>query len=79
MFVPQFGPSAKLIERGARPRGSQLRLDAHRAPASVLQRQSAIHALLPEEIEAAVTGIKPVDTALKDAERRVNELLSQML
>lgn len=44
-----------------------------------VQRQSAIQALLAEEIEAAVTGLKPVDSALKDAERRVNELLSQML
>ena len=44
-----------------------------------VQRQSAIQGLLAEEIEAAVTGLKPVDTALKDAERRVNELLSQML
>jgi multiple sugar transport system substrate-binding protein len=44
-----------------------------------VQRQSAIQGLLAEEIEAAVTGLKPVDTALRDAERRVNELLSQML
>jgi multiple sugar transport system substrate-binding protein len=44
-----------------------------------VQRQSAIQSLLAEEIEAAVTGLKPVDTALKDAERRVNELLAQML
>lgn len=44
-----------------------------------VQRQSAIQSLLAEEIEAAVTGLKPVDTALKDAERRVNELLEQML
>jgi multiple sugar transport system substrate-binding protein len=44
-----------------------------------VQRQSAIQGLLAEEIEAAVTGLKPVDTALEDAERRVNELLSQML
>lgn len=44
-----------------------------------VQRQSAIQALLAEEIEAAVTGLKPVDRALEDAERRVNELLDQML
>jgi multiple sugar transport system substrate-binding protein len=44
-----------------------------------VQRQSAIQGLLAEEIEAAVTGLKPVDTALADAERRVNELLQQMM
>ena len=44
-----------------------------------VQRQSAIQGLLAEEVEAAITGLKPVDAALKDAERRVNELLAQML
>ncbi|MEA3029487.1 MAG: multiple sugar transport system substrate-binding protein [Sphingomonadales bacterium] len=44
-----------------------------------VRRQSAIQGLIGEELEAAVTGIKPVDQALADAERRVNELLSQML
>jgi multiple sugar transport system substrate-binding protein len=44
-----------------------------------VQRQSAIQGLIGEELEAAVTGIKPVDQALADAERRVNELLAQML
>lgn len=53
-------------------------LNGRQLPAYV-QRQSAIQGLLAEEIEAAVTGLKPVDSALKDAERRVNELLSQML
>ena len=31
-----------------------------------------------EEIAAAVTGQKPVDQALADAERRVNALLEQL-
>ena len=31
------------------------------------------------QLEAAVAGIKPVDQALADAERRVNELLSQLI
>lgn len=44
-----------------------------------VQRQSAIQGLLAEEVEAAITGLKPVGSALKDAERRVNELLAQML
>jgi multiple sugar transport system substrate-binding protein len=44
-----------------------------------VRRQSAIQGLIGEELEAAVTGIKPVEQALADAERRVNELLSQIL
>ena len=44
-----------------------------------VQRQWAIQGLIGEELEAAVTGIKPVDQALADAERRVNELLAEML
>jgi multiple sugar transport system substrate-binding protein len=44
-----------------------------------VERQSAVQGLIGEELEAAVTGIKPVPQALADAERRVNELYSQML
>ena len=44
-----------------------------------VQRQSAIQGLIGEELEAAVMGYKPVDRALADAERRVNELLAQAL
>jgi multiple sugar transport system substrate-binding protein len=44
-----------------------------------VERQSAVQGLIGEELEAAVTGIKPVAEALADAERRVNELYSQML
>jgi multiple sugar transport system substrate-binding protein len=44
-----------------------------------VRRQGAIQGLIGEELEAAVTGIKPVEQALADAERRVNELLSQIL
>jgi multiple sugar transport system substrate-binding protein len=43
-----------------------------------VERQSAIQGLIGEELEAAVTGIKPIDVALADAERRVNELLAQL-
>ncbi|MFN3620272.1 ABC transporter substrate-binding protein [Sphingorhabdus sp.] len=43
-----------------------------------VERQSAIQGLIGEELEAAVTGIKPIDVALMDAERRVNELLAQL-
>ena len=42
-----------------------------------VQRQSAIEGLVGEEMAAAVTGQKPVVQALRDAERRVNELLEQ--
>ncbi len=42
-------------------------------------RQSAIQGLIGEELEAAISGQKPVGRALADAERRVNELLAEML
>lgn len=44
-----------------------------------VRRQSAVQGLIGEELEAAVTGIKPVPQALADAERRVNELYSRLL
>ncbi len=44
-----------------------------------VERQSAIQGLIGEELEAAVSGSKPVGLALADAERRVNELLAQIL
>jgi multiple sugar transport system substrate-binding protein len=44
-----------------------------------VQRQSAIQGLIGEELEAAINGSKPVDRALRDAERRVNELLAQVI
>jgi multiple sugar transport system substrate-binding protein len=40
-----------------------------------VRRQNAIEGLIGEELAAAVAGTKPVDRALADAERRVNELL----
>jgi multiple sugar transport system substrate-binding protein len=43
-----------------------------------VQRQLAIQGLIGEELEAAVAGSKPVERALADAERRVNELLAQL-
>lgn len=44
-----------------------------------VQRQSAIQGLIGEELEAAVNGTKPIGQALADAERRVNEMLAQIL
>lgn len=44
-----------------------------------VQRQSAVQGLIGEELEAAVSGQKPVGVALRDAERRVDELFAEML
>ncbi len=44
-----------------------------------VQRQSAIQSTLGEELESAVSGAKPVDRALADAQRRIDELLGEML
>lgn len=44
-----------------------------------VQRQSAVQGLIGEELESAVNGSKPIPQALADAERRVNELFSQIL
>jgi len=43
-----------------------------------VRRQSAIEGLVGEEMAAAFTGQKPIDQALGDAERRVNDLLGQL-
>ena len=43
-----------------------------------VQRQSAIEGLIGEEVAAAVNGQKPIDRALADAERRVNNLLAEV-
>ena len=43
-----------------------------------VQRQAAIEGLVGEEMAAAVNGQKPIDRALADAERRVNNLLAQV-
>lgn len=42
-----------------------------------VQRQAPIEGTIGEELAAAVSGQKPVERALTDAERRVNELLAQ--
>jgi multiple sugar transport system substrate-binding protein len=44
-----------------------------------VQRQNAIEGLVGEEVAAAFNGQKTTRQALADAERRVNELLAQML
>jgi len=45
---------------------------------SHVRRQAAIEGLVGEDMAAAYTGQKPVDQALADAERRVNELLNEL-
>lgn len=44
-----------------------------------VQRQFLIQQIVSEEMEAATTGQKPVDVALADAERRVNDILFNLL
>ncbi len=44
-----------------------------------VQRQSAIQAILGEELELAVTGAVPTERALARAQQRIDELLAQML
>ena len=45
---------------------------------SYVQRQNAIEGLVGEEMAAAFTGQKPVEAGLRDAERRVNQLLGEI-
>ncbi|MEA3010711.1 MAG: multiple sugar transport system substrate-binding protein [Sphingomonadales bacterium] len=52
--------------------------DIGRPLPSGVRRQSAIEGLVGEELAAASTGQKPVAQALKDADRRVNELLGEL-
>ena len=43
-----------------------------------VQRQFAIQDMLSEELAAAITGAKPVDQALRDAETRINDMLTNL-
>ncbi len=45
-------------------------------PFPAVKLQGPIEGLVGEEISAAIMGQKPIDAALRDAERRVNELLA---
>ena len=44
-----------------------------------VQRQFLIQQIISEEMESAITGQKPIDAALADAERRVNDVLFNLL
>jgi multiple sugar transport system substrate-binding protein len=43
-----------------------------------VQRQSAVEGIVGEEMAAAITGQKPIEKALGDAERRVDEFLGEL-
>ena len=44
-----------------------------------VQRQFLIQQIISQEMQSAITGQKPIDAALGDAERRVNDLLFNLL
>jgi multiple sugar transport system substrate-binding protein len=44
-----------------------------------VQRQFLVQQIVSEEMESAITGQKPIDEALADAERRVNDILFNLL
>ena len=44
-----------------------------------VQRQFLIQQIISEEMESAITGQKPIDAALGDAQRRVNDMLFKLL
>jgi multiple sugar transport system substrate-binding protein len=46
---------------------------------SGVQRQFLIQQIISQEMQSAITGQKSVDAALADAERRVNDLLFNLL
>lgn len=43
-----------------------------------VKRQFAIQDIIGEELASAITGVKPIDAALRDAEQRVNDLLANL-
>jgi multiple sugar transport system substrate-binding protein len=79
--LPAFAPVLAMPEFRALPHRSDIAAMAATGAQlpDYVQRQSAIQGLIGEELEAAIGGIKPVGQALADAERRVNELLAQLL
>ncbi len=64
--LPHRGDIAKLVDTAA-------------PLAPGVQRQFLIQQIISEEMESAITGQKPIDTALADAERRVNDVLFNLL
>ena len=64
--LPHRAAIAKLVET------------AQPLPAGV-QRQFIIQQIISEEMESAITGQKPIDNALADAEQRVNDVLFNLI
>ncbi len=64
--LPHRAEVAKLVDIGAP------------LPAAV-QRQFQVQEIISQEMEAAITGQKPIDAALQDAEQRVNDVLFNLL
>ncbi len=64
--LPHRAAIAKLVDIGAP------------LPSGV-QRQFLVQQIVSEEMESAITGQKPIDEALADAERRVNDILFNLL
>ena len=54
-------------------------VDVAEPPPPGVQRQFIIQQIVSEEMESAISGQKPIDTALTDAERRVNDVLFNLL
>jgi multiple sugar transport system substrate-binding protein len=44
-----------------------------------VQRQFTVQQIISEEMESAITGRKPIDAALADAERLIDDLLVYLL
>lgn len=85
-----WSPAAQLPAFAQVVESPAFRALPHRADIAALARtgkqlpdyvepKNAVQGLIGEELEAAITGAKPVDAALKDAERRVRRLCAQMM
>ncbi len=79
--LPAFAPVVESPAFAALPHRADIAALARtgRQLPGYVERQSAVQGLIGEELEAAITGAKPVDAALRDAERRVNRLYAQMM
>jgi multiple sugar transport system substrate-binding protein len=70
--------SARYLDLAHRRDIVSLATDGQTLPPGI-ERQFAIHDIIGDELASAVTGHKPVDAALKDAEHRINDLLFHVL
>ena len=79
--LPAFKAIVDSARFNALPHRSEIaKLSATGLPLpSTIQRQFPVQDIIGEEMAAAITGHKPVDAALADAEHRVNQLLFHIL